>query len=679
MIECNNTVCINDDKPLILVPPGFHVEVLESPEKTPTKVQKKVSLTTSLTPLTVDSSNEQNEKSIQKSNSINKICSSNIVNQSHNNSCYLSDDNNGSASNKVKESNPSSIVENCISLTSVITPDKSSKSFKIQTIEKRVLTRNKNKPDGQNEPISKAKDTSATRVLRKCRKTIAREEISNKALERVRSEAFEDGFGFLRRSHRLSTKTTKELRKCKKTTTRKDISNKALERVRSEAFDYGFGFLRRSPRLSTKTTKELRKCRNTTAKEEISMFKPEEISNKALEKVVRKSYKINTLKKNFNVNGSWTVSRDTTIDGTNTLCINDSKQRLLVPVGFNVEVLETPEKTLTKLQKKNSFTPSLTCPSVDSSIKEHNKMGEIVVERRKILKPMWKVRNVDNVSTLKENFSLNGSWIVSKETMIECNNTVCINDDKPLILVPPEFNVEVLESPEKTPKKVQNKVLLTSSLTPLTVDSSNEPNEKSIQKSNSLDKICSPNIVNQSHNNSCYLSADNNGSASNKVDYGFGSLRRSPRLLIKTTKELSKCRNTTAREDISNKALERVRSGAFEDGFGFLRRSPRLSTKTTKELRKCKKTTARKDISNKALERVRSEAFDYGFGFLRRSPRLSTKTTKELQKCRKTTAREEISNKALGRVRSEAFEDGFGFLRRSLRLSIKTDSAKKIV
>jgi len=334
---------------------------------------------------------------------------------------------------------------------------------------------------------------------------------------------------------------------------------------------------------------------------------------------VRKSDKINTLKENFNLNGSWrvSVSKDTKIDGNNTMCINDGEQPLMVPVGFNVEVLETLEKTVTKLQKNVSSTPSLTCPSVDSSIKELDKLGEIVLERRKIGKFMWKVTHFDNVNILKENFNLNESWTVSKETIIDCTNTVCINDDKPPTLVPPGFNVEILESPEKTSIKVQNKVSLTPSLIPLTVDTSKKPKEKSIQKSNSpLHKICSPNIVITSHNSSSYLSADNDGSASNKIKESNPSIKVQKGNSLTSVTTPDKSSKSLKCQTAEQRVLPRTTTTFSKNKpDGKNKGTPISKVKeisATRELQKCRNTIAEEeisllkpeDISNKALEKV---------------------------------------------------------------------------
>jgi len=169
------------------------------------------------------------------------------------------------------------------------------------------------------------------------------------------------------------------------------------------------------------------------------------------------------------------------------------------------------------------------------SLKELNKMGEIVVKHGKIGKSLWKVRKFDNVNALKENFNLNGSWTVSEETIKDGTNTVSVTDDEPALLVPAGFNVEDSETQEKIPTNVQKKVSLTPSLKSLTVDSSlkesnsnkrkstnpktnDESNKKNIKIPNSpFIKISTPNALNANPNNSWSVSADNEGSASKKV------------------------------------------------------------------------------------------------------------------------------------------------------------------
>lgn len=179
------------------------------------------------------------------------------------------------------------------------------------------------------------------------------------------------------------------------------------------------------------------------------------------------------------------------------------------------------------------------------SLKELNKMGEIVVEHGKIGKSTWKVRKFDNVNTLKENFNLNGSWTVSEETKNNDTKTMPVTDDEPPLLVPAGFNVEDSETLEKTPSKVQKKLSLTPNLKSLTVDSSlkesnsnkrkskspiskinDESNKKNNQKQNSpFIKIGTPNTLNASHNNSWSVSADNPESASKKVKKSIESVK----------------------------------------------------------------------------------------------------------------------------------------------------------
>ncbi|XP_060866484.1 uncharacterized protein LOC132942180 [Metopolophium dirhodum] len=709
-IDGNNTVCMNDGEQPLMVPVGFNVEVLETSEKPLTKLQKKVSLTPSLTCPSVDSSikefNKPGEIVLEQNFNLNgswtvskntkidgktTVCmnddfvtpilvppgfnvevlessektSTKVQNKvsvtSHNNSWYLSADNDGSASNIIKESNPSIRVQKDISFTSVITPDKSSKSLKLPTAEHRVLpqtttTFSKNKPDGKNEgtPISKVKATSATRVLRKCRKTttgkaismLKPKDISNKALKKVRSEAFENGFGSLRKSPRLAIKATRELQNCRKTTEGEeismlipeDISNKALEKVRSEAFEDGFGSLRKSPRLAIKTTRELQNCRKTTEGEEISMLIPEDISNKALEKVRSEAFE----------------------DGFGSL---RRSPRLAI-------------KTTRELQNCRKTT-------------EGEEISMLIPEdiSNKALEKVRSEAFEDGFGSLRKSPRL---AIKTTRELQNCRKTT--EGEEISMLIPEDISNKALE-------KVRSEAF--------------EDGFGSLRKSPRLAIKTTRELQNcrkttEGEEISMLIPEDISNKALEKVqseafEDGFGSLRKSPRLAIKTTRELQNCRKTTEGEeismlipeDISNKALEKVRSEAFEDGFGSLRRSPRLAIKTTRELQNCRKTTEGEeismlipeDISNKALEKVRSEAFEDGFGSLRKSPRLAIKTTRELQNCRKTTEGEEISmlipedisNKALEKVQSEAFEDGFGFLRKSPRLSFKTDSAKKIV
>ncbi|CAI6357095.1 unnamed protein product [Macrosiphum euphorbiae] len=337
-----NTLRINNDKPPILVPPAFKVEASVFQEKTPKKIQKKVSLTPNFKYLTFNPSlkeinsnkcksrskitkindRSKNKKNKKQNSRFIQIDTPNSINACNKNSLSLSADHGVSATKKFKNS---------------IEAEKSVQSVNTSPFIKKLFTQ-----DNENEEKNKIED-----------------DLTLQAPAGYNVEVPETPENIL-------TKLQK-----------KDSLTPSLTCPSNDS-----------------SIRELNKMGEIVVK-----------SGKIGKSIwkVRESNKINTLKENINLNRSWTVSKDTTIDGTNTVCINNSKQPLFVPVGFNVEVLKTPEKKLTKLQKKNSLTPSLTCPSVDSSIKEHNKLGEIVVERRKILKPMWKVRNVDNIRTIKGN------------------------------------------------------------------------------------------------------------------------------------------------------------------------------------------------------------------------------------------------------------------------------------
>lgn len=160
-----------------------------------------------LNPSIQKKNDELNISNVKKSNSpLVKNDSPNIaneahsdINSNHNNSWLVTDHNNESASKKIKLNNES-IKEDCnISILSMSTPNKlskSPKSPKSPTPEQRVLRRRtiiipKKKPEMQNEGVPKK--NIKTKVVQNRRKTLAGEqigllkpeEISNKALEKV--------------------------------------------------------------------------------------------------------------------------------------------------------------------------------------------------------------------------------------------------------------------------------------------------------------------------------------------------------------------------------------------------------------------------------------------------------------------------------------------------------------
>jgi len=268
---------------------------------------------------------------------------------------------------------------------------------------------------------------------------------------------------------------------------------------------------------------------------------------------VRKFDNVNTLKENFNLNGSWTVSEETKVDNNNTVGGNDDEPPLLVPAGFNVEVSETQDKTPTKVQKKVSLTPNFKSLTVDSSLNESNS------KKRKSKSPISKTNDGSSNKIIQKqnspfiktgtpnalNESQNNSWSVSADNEGSASKKVKKSIDSPKALqavnesLKPNNGIEEKNQIDDLVisklKRRSNEININSSLneswsvcsdeklklskckSPVS-NTSNEPNKKSVQNSNSpSDKICSPKIVNTSHNNSWSVSADNNGSASKKV------------------------------------------------------------------------------------------------------------------------------------------------------------------
>ncbi|VVC34106.1 Hypothetical protein CINCED_3A000649 [Cinara cedri] len=173
------------------------------------------------------------------------------------------------------------------------------------------------------------------------------------------------------------------------------------------------------------------------------------------------------------------------------------------------------------------------------SLRELEKMGEVIVEHGKIGKSIWKVRKFEQSNSLKENFSLNGSWTVSEENKNnDIDKSVCVTDDEPPLLVPIGFNVDILE---KTP--IQQKVSTPNLKSLIGSSSKKENNSKKLKspmfkvsdvsvtpKNNNIKKSNSPSVqnvlpnsthkspnVNTSHNTSWSVSVNNDESISKKV------------------------------------------------------------------------------------------------------------------------------------------------------------------
>lgn len=167
------------------------------------------------------------------------------------------------------------------------------------------------------------------------------------------------------------------------------------------------------------------------------------------------------------------------------------------------------------------------------SLKELDKMGEIIVEHGKIGKSVWKVRKFEESNPLKENFSLNGSWTVNEEIINNgANKSVCVTDDEPPLLVPAGFNVlsensdeaqnvEKISTPslksltERSPKnnssnkrKSPKSKVIDESINKSNIKKSKSPLTK---KNSSIISNESSVVVNSNHNNSWLVSESEKG------------------------------------------------------------------------------------------------------------------------------------------------------------------------
>lgn len=148
------------------------------------------------------------------------------------------------------------------------------------------------------------------------------------------------------------------------------------------------------------------------------------------------------------------------------------------------------------------------------SLKELDKMGEIIVDHGKIGKSVWKVRKFDESSALKENIRLNDSWTVSEEAKNDdaSEETTCVkSDDEPPLLVPAQSSVS---SENSTPSL---KSLTSSNLSSKKSSSTKKKSSKSyiadkLMSKNTKKSISpnvrnnkSPNIFKKSPNNESFL------------------------------------------------------------------------------------------------------------------------------------------------------------------------------
>jgi len=224
-------------------------------------------------------------------------------------------------------------------------------------------------------------------------------------------------------------------------------------------------------------------------------------------------------------------------------------------IGRSMWKVETLEKTPMQVQKEVSLTQNFKSLTVDSSLKESNS------NKRKSKSPILKINDESNKNIQKQNSpfikigtpnllntSQNNSWTVSADNegsaskkvknSIESAKALQAVNSSPVNDLIPNTEVEQKNQTDDLVisklKRRSNEINTNSSLneswsvcsdeklksnkskSPVS-NTVNEPNKKSIQKSNSpLVKISSPNVANTSHNNSWSVSADTDGSTSKK-------------------------------------------------------------------------------------------------------------------------------------------------------------------
>lgn len=147
------------------------------------------------------------------------------------------------------------------------------------------------------------------------------------------------------------------------------------------------------------------------------------------------------------------------------------------------------------------------------SLKELDKMGEIIVEHGKIGKSVWKVRKFDASSALKENISLNGSWTVSEEVKNDntSEETACVKSDgKPPLLIPAQSSVSSENSTPSLKSLISSNLSSKKSSLTKTISPKSKIDDKSISKNTKKSispyvKNKSPNIFKMSPNNKSFL------------------------------------------------------------------------------------------------------------------------------------------------------------------------------
>lgn len=237
------------------------------------------------------------------------------------------------------------------------------------------------------------------------------------------------------------------------------------------------------------------------------------------------------------------------------------------------------------------------------SLKELDKLGEIIVVQGKIGKSVWKVRKFDD-NALKENVSLNGSWTVSDEAKKDDASegiTSVKSDDEPPLLVAAESSVSSQNSSQSLKSLTSSD--LPSKKTSLTKQKSPESIIANKVVSKITKKSISPSMKNKKSPNILKVIANNVESfLEHNKEFANGK-----KPFVSSTKTPDDVKNENSTEIDTNTSLNESWGVCDDNKLGSIKQSAKNSSPNTSGNFNCSVSDLNDDsLSKKAVKRSSS-------------------------------------------------------------------------
>ncbi|XP_050534990.1 ribosomal RNA processing protein 1 homolog [Daktulosphaira vitifoliae] len=319
----------------------------------------------------------------------------------------------------------------------------------------------------------------------------------------------------------------------------------------------------------------------------------------------------NNAKENISLNGSWTVSEEEK-NVPDESCAIEEEFPILVPAGFNVETsvnnlpnkyVVQEKKQISPLNKENVKSPTTKSCKVKSSLTNKNNITEVDTNQSDdLVMKKLKRRSGD----IRDNSSLNESWSVTQNDEIKIISTSTKN-----------MNDSFENKKNITGESDSKKNLQANSNENLIETNMNLSKNWHVSKGEKEPDL--------SYLNESIQNISKNSEISKLVSPGSKILSENSKSPKSPTPEKRVLRRRTI-------IIPKKKDVQKEQTKDTPKRKSQDSSQSV-EIRKRRKTIAGQgishlnpdEISNKALEKVRSEAFD-GFSTPRKSSRLSIKT-----------------------------------------------------